>query len=147
VARLRDVTKRRAAALAAVLLLAGCGALREPVPLLAGPPQPFSGCFTFAISGELIADPTYGTVMRDTATYDETVTQVTRPPTVPVAWRTGFTARRLGSEVEVVDPQGTVVATTGRRYLLPGGYISAGGSSGIDGPGLTNCVFRACGDV
>ena len=148
--RLGDVKKRVAATLAVVLCLVGCGAFGDPVPLLAGPPgSPSLGCFTYAISGQLIADPKYGTVMIDAAVYDETVIQVTgtRPTTFPVAWRPGFVARRIGSEVEVIDPQGNVAATTGRSYLIPGGYVSAGGSSGLDWPELPVRVFWACDSV
>ena len=36
----------------------------------------------------------------------------------PLAWPNGFTARRAGSEVEVLDPAGNVVLTTGRRYRM-----------------------------
>ena len=142
--RLGDVKKRVAAILAVAMLLIGCGTLREPVPLLAGPPGGFGGCFTNSASGPLIADPKYGTAM-----IDEIMVRVTgtRPPAIPVAWRAGFTARRSGAEVEVMDPQGNVVAITGRSYLIPGGYVDAGGSSGLNWPDLPVGVFWACGSV
>jgi hypothetical protein len=64
-----------------------------------------------------------------------------------VAWRPGFTARRSGSEVEVLDPQGIVVATTGRSYRFSGGIVSAGGSPGLQLPEPTAQVIWACGDT
>jgi hypothetical protein len=41
---------------------------------------------------------------------------------MPVMWPPGSTARRAGSEVEVLDKQGSVVARTGSRYLIEGGH-------------------------
>lgn len=35
-----------------------------------------------------------------------------------VLWWPGFTGRRVGSEVEILDPDGKVIATTGRRYRI-----------------------------
>jgi hypothetical protein len=54
---------------------------------------------------DVIADPTSGAPMY-AATGEA------------LAWPRGFTARRAGSEVEVLDPSGNVVLTTGRRYRL-----------------------------
>lgn len=138
------MTKRVAATLALALCLIGCGWLPSdggPVQLLTGPPGFVPGCFTNSASGPLIVDPTYGT-----AIIDEIMIRVTgtRPPPIPIAWRPGFTARRIGSEVEVLDPQGNAVAITGKSYTLAGGYVSAGGSSGLDWPGLPVGVFWAC---
>ena len=132
-----------AATLALVLLVVGCEASDDPIQvrLLTGPPGGFGGCFTDSASGPLVVDPKYGT-----AIVDEDMIRVsgTRPPPIPVAWRPGFTAWRIGSEVEVVDPQGRAVAITGRSYWVAGGYVSAGGSSGLDWPGLPTGVFWAC---
>jgi hypothetical protein len=142
------VTKRVAASLALALCLVGCSWLApngDSVQLLTGPPGSSSlGCFTDAATGPLIVDPKYGT-----AIIDEVMIKVsgTRPPPVPVAWRPGFSARHVGSEVEVFDPQGNAVAITGRSYVLAGGYVSAGGSSGLDWPELPIGVFWACGFV
>ena len=33
-------------------------------------------------------------------------------------WPIGMTGRRVGSEIEVLDSAGEVVATTGRRYFI-----------------------------
>ena len=54
---------------------------------------------------DVIADPTSG-APTDAATGES------------FAWPKGFTARRSGSEVEVIDPAGNVVLMTGRRYRM-----------------------------
>jgi hypothetical protein len=47
----------------------------------------------------------------------------------PVRWPEGYTARRtLGGEVEVLNKQGEVVATTGRKYSLAGCFYQIEGS-------------------
>jgi hypothetical protein len=141
------VTKRIATIVVALALcLVGCGWLPpygDPVQLLTGPPDGNGGgCFAASASGLLVVDATHGT-----AIVGNNLPSMVGLGDVPVtvAWRPGFTARRSGSEVEVLDPQGSVVATTGRSYLIPGGYVSAGGSS-LNWPGLTTDVFWACGD-
>lgn len=50
---------------------------------------------------------------------------------LPVVWPSGFTGRRAGSEVEVLDAAGNVRATTGRHY-----YISRAALSPYDNPRL-----------
>ena len=119
--------------LAGVAVLAvGCGLMpsSQSVQLLTGSPPPIGsgGCFTNSASGQLVVDPKYGT-----AIINDDV-QATFP--VTVAWRPGFTARHFGSEVEVLDPQGNVVAVTGRSYRIAGGYV--------DWPGLSVHLFWAC---
>ena len=37
---------------------------------------------------------------------------------LPVIWPRGFVGRRVGSEVEVLDRDGNVMATTGREYQI-----------------------------
>jgi len=103
----------------------------ESVPLLTGD----VGCYAGGEGGPtglLVAEPRYGTSF------------VGRP----VMWPRGYTARRAGSEVEVVGADGRVKATTGRTY-----HISVGpapelvpnddGSFDYDGP--TN-AFPAAAD-
>jgi hypothetical protein len=133
----------RVAALALALALSGCGLAGEPVQLVTGVP-PIArgsngevGCFLDFAVGQLASDPTYGTTITD-----ETAGAPTPLP-APVAWRPGFTARRVNGEVVVRDPTGTVVATTGHRYKIVGGY--AGGSA--DWPEMPTRVFWACGYV
>ncbi len=138
--------KQLAATLALALCLAGCGFLRshgDPVQLLTGQPIGGSGCFAAVGSGLLVVDPTYGTAIIDN--HLPSMVQLRDVP-VTVAWRPGFTARRSGSEVEVLDPQGNVVATTGRNYTILGGYVAPGGTSGVEWPDLATNVFWACGD-
>jgi hypothetical protein len=77
------------------------------VPLLTGD----AGCYADGTAGLLVSDADVGTVLKDPST----------GATVPVEWPEGFTARRDGSQVEVLDFWGNVKATTGRNYYLPGG--------------------------
>jgi hypothetical protein len=111
---------RHVALIAAAALVLGCGQSGANVPLLTGVP-PISrgndgsiGCFTSSASGPLVADPKYGVAIRDTDTGGDLS---------PVAWRPGFTGRQVGSEVEVLDPDGKVVAMTGKSYRIRGGYV------------------------
>lgn len=105
----------------AVVILGGCVALSLGV-LLAGthlraPSAQVSGdiplltggtvdmCYAGGESGptgRLAVDPTYGTNLDGQ----------------PVIWPNGFSARRAGGEIEVLDAKGGVVATTGRRYRI-----------------------------
>lgn len=104
------------------------------VPLLAGASAQVGGgggCFTNWTDALLVGDPTYG-VATDGGT--------------PVAWRPGFTARRVGSEVEVLAPDGDVVAVSGKNYRLEGAQVGPGPE--MQGwPGLAVRVFWACGRV
>lgn len=136
------MTKHLAAALALALCLVGCGGLlSDRVQLLTGPPNHDGACFAATGSGLLVVDPMYGTAIIG----PDSMVELGDEP-VTVAWRPGFTARRIGSEVEVLDPWGNVVATTGRSYTIFGGLVSAGGSSGLNWPELGTNVFWACGD-
>jgi hypothetical protein len=117
----------------------------DPVQLLTGPPGGNGGsCFAASASGLLVVDPTYGTAIVDNNL--QSMVPVSDVP-VTVAWRPGFIARRSGSEVEVLDPQGNAVAITGRSYRLDGGYLQADGSSGFKWPELPTRVFWACDSV
>jgi hypothetical protein len=140
------VTKRLVATVALALVVLGCSPsvqLGEPVEVLTGFPTLLGngpGCYTNSASGQLIADPQYGT-----AVIDEIMLRVTGtiPSPVPVMWRPGYSAHRLGSEVAVTDTSGNVVATTGHRYLIAGGYV--GGD--ISTPRQPTGVFWACDTV
>ena len=70
------------------------------------------GCYTNFATGLLVVDPTYGTAITDESMGE----------TGPVMWPTGYTGRQAGSEVEVIDREGHVVATTGRRYQIEGAW-------------------------
>jgi len=65
-------------------------------------------CFLSGVEGELILDASSGLAWR------------LGPDDIrPVIWPRGFTARHVGSEVQVVDRDGQVVATTGRKVEVP----------------------------
>jgi hypothetical protein len=96
---------------ALALSLLGCyagGASAPPgesVPLLTGALSCFAGGEGGA-TGPLLAEPQYGTSWLG----------------MPVMWPSGYTARRAGSEVEVLDTQGKVIATTGKTYRISRAY-------------------------
>jgi len=123
--------RRRATKLALTLLLgvlaAACGG---SVPLLTGSAglgsatDGFVGCYTNFAQGQLVVDAAYGTAI------------VENGRATPVMWPPGSTGRQSGSDVEVVDKQGTVVARTGSRYQIEGGYSGGNPRS-----------FVACGYV
>ncbi len=98
------------------LALVGCG---SPVALLTG--DSFNGhkiCYLSFAEGELVVDPVAGTAIVEARPGPEgdevTVT--------PVMWPPGFTGRGSWGEVEVLDESGEVVARTGSRYHIGGGY-------------------------
>jgi len=101
-------------ALALVSVVAACGP-GEPVALLTAHGDP--GCFAANTNGMLIVDPEAGTAI---------VSEDMGRTTVAVRWPEGYTGRRSGSEVEVLDTAGRVVARTGQRYELLGGYNTDG---------------------
>jgi len=98
----------RAAGVAALTLcLLGCNG--EPVGLLTGVDP--NACWAGGearFEGLLVAGGDYGITLDGK----------------PVMWPDGFTGRRVGPEVEVLDGRGHVVATTGRWYRFAVGYIS-----------------------
>jgi len=91
------------------------------VPLLTGA----LGCYAGGEGGgtaPLLAEPRYGTSWFGK----------------PVMWPKGYTARRAGSEVEVLDAHGKVKATTGRTYHMSRAYaptLIANDDGTFDGPG------------
>lgn len=89
------------------------GAVSKPVALAT---QNDQGCFVANTTGLLIPDATAGTAI---------VEEDMGKQTAQVVWPTGYTARGNGSQVEVVDRAGHVVARTGQRYELLGGYNDA----------------------
>ncbi len=77
-----------------------------------------SGCYAANTTGLLIPDATAGT-----AIIQEDMGKVT----VAVAWPPGYTGRRtLFDQVDVLDQTGHVVARTGNRVELLGGYDDGG---------------------
>ena len=137
------MTKLVAATLAIALLALACGSSEGSVPLLTGVSKLVGdgpGCYTNSATGLLTVDATYGTAVTDEIMLTVTGTM---PPPVPVMWRRGFTAHRDGSEVAVTDRNGSVVAVTGHRFIIEGGY--AGGD--LISPEVPVGVFYACGSV
>jgi hypothetical protein len=134
--------KRLAATLALALLVLGCGLLPAPVQLVTGDPL-HNGCFAADVAGLLMVDPTYGTAI--VGNNGPSMVRLSDVP-VTVAWPPGFTGRRSGSEVEVLDPQGNAVAITGRSYQFWGGYTSAG-SEFPNWPKLPTQMIWSCGNV
>ena len=89
-----------------------------PVPLLTGSGYGGGGCYLNFLVNELVVDPVNGTaVIEKYTTKDGPQTRV-----LPIMWPTGYTARRSGSEVEVLARNGQVMARTGTTYRLQGGY-------------------------
>jgi len=79
----------------------------EPVALLTG----VDSCWAGGAPGDgglLTADAAHGTSLRGK----------------PVMWPVGYSARRAGSEVEVLNAKGAVVATTGRVYYFAEARVS-----------------------
>jgi hypothetical protein len=72
------------------------------------------GCAASVIEGDLVANADAGTVI------------VEGSVTLPIRWPFGYTARRQGAQVEVLDEAGSVVAVTGTRVRLGGGQTTTG---------------------
>ena len=99
-----DHMLRVVSSVALALSLLGCGSAAPPgesVRLLTGDLSCYAGG-EGGPTAPLLAEPEYGT------SFDGR----------PVMWPTGYTARRVGTEVVVLDTQGKVKATTGRTYHI-----------------------------
>jgi hypothetical protein len=89
-------------------------------------PLPEGSCYLWYGQGEVIESSTVGTAVRE--------------PTGQVRdlqWPTGYTARRSGNSIEVLDAKGNVVAVTGRKYQF---WTSAWGDSETVYTGGPGCV-------
>ena len=95
--------RRTVPALVLALSLLGCGNLGR-VPLITVDVAVPDSCWLLFKVVDVVADPDVGTIDKATG---ETF-----------QWPTGFTAWRVGLEVEVRDPTGRAVLTTGARYRL-----------------------------
>ena len=92
------------------------------VPLLTGEGYGGQGgCYLNFFVDTLVVDPTNGTAIIE----KYTVGGQPRSRVLPIMWPTGYTARRSGSEVEVLNASGRVMARTGGRYRIQGGYEGA----------------------
>ena len=112
--------RRVATTLALALSLLGCAPTGEPVKLMTLTTIGVAGCCVPCVAGVLVPSADIGTVIRvDKAgggfsgceLHPTQDTHVER-----VAWPAGYTGRWAGSEVEVLNGKGEVVATTGQRY-------------------------------
>jgi hypothetical protein len=103
----------RIATVGSALLLAGCSvpaARGAQVPLLTAEAPGYTSFVNIVI--DVVADP-------------ETGTPIIEANGVPMRWPTGHTAWRVGSETEVLDPDGNRVLVTGQRYRFYPGYSPA----------------------
>lgn len=124
IANYRLTRTRLAAALVAALLgfvlvfLVLTRFLGGSVPLLTGEGHAGGGCYLNFFVDELVVDPVNGTAVIESYTVEgQRISRV-----VPIMWPSGYTARRSGSEVEVLATNGQVVARTGATYRIQGGY-------------------------
>ncbi len=95
----------------AALLLATCGASGSSIPLrtaLWPGGLPEGACYLSYGGGDLIEHPAYGVAVENVNGIYE------------LEWPSGFTARRSGGNIEVLDSKGTIVAVTGRKIRIDG---------------------------
>ncbi len=94
--------RRITATLALALCVLGCGPTGEQVPLTTLEGQ--TCCLLSYEVVDLVAHPTHGVVSKGS---DQ-----------PYRWQAGYTAWRVGSEVEVRDASGWVVLRTPGRFRI-----------------------------
>ena len=93
--------------------IAACGGSGgSPVTIKTLDPTSKGGCYTSGVAGNLVTDPAAGTAIIDDMTGSRKI----------VTWPQNWTARSSGSEVEVINRQGTVAYRTGTHVNLLGGY-------------------------
>lgn len=76
-------------------------------------------CYMSGITGDLEADLVFGTAVVETV-HLQGGSQ--KQASWPVKWPLGYTGRQSGSAIEVLDGSGRVVARTGTKVELAGGY-------------------------
>ena len=139
-----DQVRRIIAGAAVAILLLGLAAWVQPwkpaVPLLTGVSA--DTCFAGGEPGQtgpLLPDERFGTSFNGQ----------------PVMWPDGFSARRVGDQVEVLNSSGLVVATTGRLYHISRAPL-ANGDLGVEPtfgayPAAASCPYEwdfvDCGPV
>jgi hypothetical protein len=84
---------------------------------IAGGSSGMVGCYTSGTSGDLVTDLVSGV-----AIIERTGRRIA------VTWPPGWTGRRSGTEVEIVDSHGDVHMRTGTHVYLMGGYWYVDGS-------------------
>jgi hypothetical protein len=110
--------RRNCLSLALVLALAAVGCGGSPVTVLTNDPDVQGGCYLGFVTGELVTDQTYGTAILE----EGSIQGVPKVLSNPVKWPSGYTGRQSGSQVEVLDKAGRVVARTGTHVRIGGGY-------------------------
>jgi hypothetical protein len=104
--------------------LQGCALLSQPVAL-AVRDDPFTpACHTSFTVGTLVPDAKMGTAIVQDADQGG--------GTIPIRWPAGFTGRRVGGVIEVLNNDGAVIARTGEHDKFLGGY-GEDGWRGCDG--------------
>ncbi len=124
--------RRIAVTVALALSVLGCygpaGAKGDPVTLVTV--QTDDPCCLLAYQVvDVIADSTVGTAIKGSGE--------------PLRWPTGYTGSRVGAEIEVRDPAGKVVMTTGNRYWISPSKIIP---SSDDSPEWVIGEVRPCPD-
>ena len=74
-----------------------------------------NGCYLMGTTGELLPDASAGTAISWDLDHK----------THPISWPSGFIGRSSGDQVEVLNLTGSVVARTGTRVSLLGGFEGA----------------------
>ena len=113
-----------------LLAIAACSspAVESVIPLQPGEVRLLTqggggiGCAANVIEGDLVAHDDAGTAIVEAGV------------TLPIRWPFGYTARRQGAEVEVLDEAENVVAVTGTRVSMGGGETTTGTWSACPGP-------------
>jgi hypothetical protein len=109
----------RIATVALALLLAGCGAPPEASPeATRGEQVPL----LTEVAPAYDTYPSFVNVVIDVVADPETGTPIIEFHGVPMRWPDGYTAWRVGSDTEVLDPNGNRVLVTGQRYRLYPGW-------------------------
>ena len=108
--------RRVTTGLVLALCLLGCGLERVELAI-SNLPVAEGGCHTVSWVHWLVTDPEHGTGYKDNP--DDTGAH-------PLYWPPGYTGWRVGTEIEVRDAAGRVVAVTGRRYRISLGLTPQG---------------------
>ena len=108
-------------------LVLACGAI-DPLRLSTGTaPDPLFCSYLSYGQGEFVEDAVHGTAVKN------------ENGTYALIWPVGFTARRSGEGIEVVNTIGEVIAVTGHKYRFIGAsWGSPPGPIWTGGPGCVN---------
>jgi hypothetical protein len=111
--------------LALAVVLGACSATVSPTPLpLLTQASPAAICMFARYGGTLVVDSVTGLGLDNDGRISH------------VRWPFGYTARPDGAAVLRIDPQGHVLARTGDRVAIGGGYGSAGDGAIVACPGI-----------